>query len=194
MFIIPSFSICQKVYVLQAINIYIPLSIFSLSPFQSPLFHTKYKRHSTTIIGGRHSFEGGRAANHLSGFCGNVWMYDDLLLMTSFRIVEPNNLVLISADRWERVKMHHKFCMWCQFMLTICVCAAALSAIFEFGTRGDKICELCLCLWEHNCIFFCYFFTHNCSSTIFVVFVEKKNSTSKLCSKNNIFFLGRVKL
>ena len=43
-------------------------------------------------------------------------------LMTGCRIEEPNNLVLISADRRERVKMHHKFCMWCQFMLTICVC------------------------------------------------------------------------
>ena len=25
------------------------------------------------------------------------------------------------------------------------------------STRGDKICELCLCLWEHNCIFFAIF-------------------------------------
>ena len=33
-------------------------------------------------------------------------------LITSCRIEEPNNLVLISADSWERVKMHHKFCMW----------------------------------------------------------------------------------
>ena len=56
-------------------------------------------------------------------------------LMTSCRIEEPNNLVLISADSWERVKMHNKFCMWCQFMLTICVYAAALSVIFEFGIR-----------------------------------------------------------
>ena len=61
-------------------------------------------------------------------------------------------------------------------------------------TRGDKICELCLCLWEHNCIFFLPFFPKKFLLENFRCVCWRKNLTSKLCSKNPKSTFFRIKM